>query len=335
MIRLSILDQSVTAENQTAEEALRQTVKLAQEAEQYGYDRFWAAEHHNNEEIAGSAPEIVLGYLAASTKKIRLASGGVMLQHYSPYKVAEQFRVLSALAPGRVALGVGKAPGGFQLSTDALQRELIQPARLFEEKLEELTHFIRNDFPDSHRYASLRPAPHTEYAPDLFLLGGSAESAISAAKLGISFVFAYFINGEEAALEKARHAFDEHLPKGSKAEFHLAPMVFTAHTKAEAEKHVVSRESVKIILEDGKKVNVGSREQAAAFLEQVTQPYKLITQKTGVIAGTKEEAAAELRRLSVQYSITDFVILSPIKNAEEKRLSYRLLSEAVQPAPQL
>lgn len=91
-----------------------------------------------------------------------------MLQHYSPYKVAEQFRVLSALAPGRVALGVGKAPGGFQLSTDALQRELIQPARLFEEKLEELTHFIRNDFPDSHCYASLRPAPHTEYAPDLF-----------------------------------------------------------------------------------------------------------------------------------------------------------------------
>lgn len=206
---------------------------------------------------------------------------------------------------------------------------------MFEEKLEELTHFIRNDFPDSHRYASLRPTPHTEYAPDIFLLGGSAESAISAAKLGISFVFAYFINGEEAALEKARHAFDEHLPKGSKAEFHLAPMVFTAHTKAEAEKHVVSRESVKIILEDGKKVNVGSREQAEAFLEQVTQPYKLITQKTGVIAGTKEETAAELRRLSVQYSITDFVILSPIKNAEEKRLSYRLLSEAVQPAPQL
>lgn len=127
MIRLSILDQSVTAENQTAEEALRQTVKLAQEAEQYGYDRFWAAEHHNNDEIAGSAPEIVLGYLAASTKKIRLASGGVMLQDYSPYKVAEQFRVLSALAPGRVALGVGKAPGGFQLSTDALNGSLFSP----------------------------------------------------------------------------------------------------------------------------------------------------------------------------------------------------------------
>lgn len=99
MIRLSILDQSVTAENQTAEEALRQTVRLAQEAEQYGYDRFWAAEHHNNEEIAGSAPEIVLGYLASSTKKIRLASGGVMLQHYSPYKVAEQFRVCPPLPP--------------------------------------------------------------------------------------------------------------------------------------------------------------------------------------------------------------------------------------------
>lgn len=123
MIRLSILDQSLIGEGETAADTLQHTVNLAQMAEECGYHRFWVAEHHNNDEIAGSAPEVLLGYLAASTRKIRLASGGVMLQHYSSYKVAEQFHLLSALAPGRIDLGVGKAPGGFQLSTDALQAE--------------------------------------------------------------------------------------------------------------------------------------------------------------------------------------------------------------------
>ncbi len=169
MIRLSILDQSVTAENQTAEEALRQTVRLAQEAEQYGYDRFWAAEHHNNEEIAGSAPEIVLGYLAASTKKIRLASGGVIVASITVLiKWQSSSGFCPLLLPAVWRLVSAKRPADFSCQPMRCSRELIQPARLFEDKLEELTHFIRNDFPDSHRYASLRPAPHTEYAPDLF-----------------------------------------------------------------------------------------------------------------------------------------------------------------------
>ncbi|KJJ43398.1 hypothetical protein UM89_00330 [Bacillus subtilis] len=329
MIRLSILDQSLIGEGETAADALQQTVKLAQMAEEYGYHRFWVAEHHNNEEIAGSAPEVLLGYLAASTKNIHLASGGVMLQHYSPYKVAEQFHLLSVLAPGRIALGVGKAPGGFQLSIDALQAEYEKPARQFDEKLEELIHFIRDDFPDSHRYAALRLAPRVDQQPGIFLLGGSAESAISAAKLGISFVFAYFINGEEEVLKEARQAFDAHLPPGSDAEFHLAPAVFAAHTKEEAEKHIVSRETIKVVLQDGRRVNVGSRLQAEAYLENVSQPYDIIVQKTGVIAGTKEEAADELKRLSNTYGINDFVIFTPMKHAGEKQLSYQLLSDAV------
>ncbi|MCY8495324.1 LLM class flavin-dependent oxidoreductase [Bacillus inaquosorum] len=329
MIRLSILDQSLIGEGETAADTLQHTVNLAKMAEECGYHRFWVAEHHNNDEIAGSAPEVLLGYLAASTKEIRLASGGVMLQHYSPYKVAEQFHLLSALAPGRIDLGVGKAPGGFQLSTDALQAEYEKPARQFDEKLEELTHFIRDDFPDTHRYAALHPAPRVEQKPGIFLLGGSAESAISAAKLGISFVFAYFINGEEEVLKEARRAFDAHLPTGSEAEFHLAPAVFAAHTKEEAEKHIVSRESIKVVLQDGRRVNVSTREQAEAYLENVSQPYEILVQKTGVIAGTKEEAAEELNRLSDTYDINDFVIFTPIKNAGEKQLSYQLLSDAV------
>ncbi|WP_339233790.1 LLM class flavin-dependent oxidoreductase [Bacillus sp. FSL K6-1012] len=334
MIRLSILDQSLAGEGETAADTLQHTVKLAQMAEEYGYYRFWVAEHHNNSDIAGSAPEVLLGYLAASTKTIRLASGGVMLQHYSPYKVAEQFHLLSALAPGRIDLGVGKAPGGFRLSTDALQYEYVKPARKFEEKLEDLTHFIRDDFPDAHCFAQLRPAPQAEHRPGLFLLGGSTESAISAAKLGISFVFAYFINGEEKVLKEARRAFDTHLPAGSEAEFHLAPAVFAARTKEEAQKHIESRESIKVILQDGRRVNVGTREQAEAYLENVSQPYDIIVQKTGVIAGTKEEAADELKRLSDTYRVNDFVIFSPIKNADEKRLSYQLLSDAVLAAKQ-
>ncbi len=127
----------------------------------------------------------------------------------------------------------------------------------------------------------MRPAPRVEQKPGIYLLGGSAESAISAAKLGISFVFAYFINGEEEVLKEARRAFDAHLPPGSEAEFHLAPAVFAKTYKEEAEKHIVSRESIKVVLQDGRRVNVGTREQAEAYLENVSQPYEILVQKPG------------------------------------------------------
>ncbi|EKY4025147.1 LLM class flavin-dependent oxidoreductase [Listeria innocua] len=322
-IRLSILDQSIINPGERPSEALQNTVELAELAEQLGFYRFWVAEHHNSDEIAGAAPEVLLGYIAAKTTTIKLASGGVMLQHYSPYKVAEQFHVLENLAPGRISLGVGKAPGGFQPATDALQKDFAKPIQTFDAKLIELVDFVtrKND-------SKVEAKPLPENNPEIFLLGGSVASARQAAELGISFVFAYFINGEEEVLKEARDIFEQY-QINQQASFELAPIVVVAETKAAADRHIPERESIKVELSDGRRVNVGSREQAEAYVKDISQPYRFITQKIGAITGTKQDVGEEITRLSKKYNIQDFVVLTPVKSAEIKRYSYQLLSESI------
>ncbi|MBC1999980.1 LLM class flavin-dependent oxidoreductase [Listeria marthii] len=322
-IRFSILDQSIINPGENPSETLQNTVELAQLAEQLGYHRFWVAEHHNSDEIAGSAPEVLLGYIAAKTNTIKLASGGVMLQHYSPYKVAEQFHVLENLAPERISLGVGKAPGGFQPATDALQKDFAKPVQTFDAKLAELVSFVTRK---SEVAIEAKPLPANNL--EIFLLGGSAASAKQAAELGISFVFAYFINGDESVLKEARETFEQY-QINLEASFQLAPIVVVAETKVAADRHIPERESIKVELADGRRVNVGSLEQAEAFVKDINQEYRFITQRIGAITGTKQEVGAEIKRLSKKYNIQDFVILTPVKSTEIKRYSYQLLSESI------
>ncbi|MBC2061792.1 LLM class flavin-dependent oxidoreductase [Listeria marthii] len=322
-IRFSILDQSIINPGENPSETLQNTVELAQLAEQLGYHRFWVAEHHNSDEIAGSAPEVLLGYIAAKTNTIKLASGGVMLQHYSPYKVAEQFHVLENLAPERISLGVGKAPGGFQPATDALQKDFAQPVQTFDAKLAELVSFVTRK---SDAAIEAKPLPANNL--EIFLLGGSAASAKQAAELGISFVFAYFINGDESVLKEACETFEQY-QINPEASFQLAPIVVVAETKVAADRHIPERESIKVELADGRRVNVGSLEQAEAFVKDINQEYRFITQRIGAITGTKQEVGAEIKRLSKKYNIQDFVILTPVKSTEIKRYSYQLLSESI------
>lgn len=327
-IRLSILDQSIVGENQTYVEALNNTVLLAQEAEKLGYHRFWVAEHHNSKDRAGSAPEVLMGYLAAKTNTIRIASGGVMLQHYSPYKVAEQFSVLASLAPGRIDIGVGKAPGGFQASTAALQEDKVNHQKSFNEKLASLVNFTYNSFNIHSPYKDLEVLPIPTKKPNIYLLGSSESSAITAARLGISFVFAYFLNGDEETLKKAKEAFDANLKENKHATFQLASIVYVADTVEQAEKHIKSRETIKIVLESGKSVNVSSQEQAEVYLKNVNESCKVIRQKRGIIAGTGAEVRKEIERLSKICSLQDFIISTPIINLEEKIHSYKLLMKA-------
>ncbi|MBF2555111.1 LLM class flavin-dependent oxidoreductase [Listeria marthii] len=322
-IRFSILDQSIINPGENPSETLQNTVELAQLAEQLGYHRFWVAEHHNSDEIAGAAPEVLLGYIAAKTNTIKLASGGVMLQHYSPYKVAEQFHVLENLAPERISLGVGKAPGGFQPATDALQKDFAKPVQTFDAKLAELVSFVTRK---SEAAIEAKPLPANNL--EIFLLGGSAASAKQAAELGISFVFAYFINGDESVLKEARETFEQY-QINPEASFQLAPIVVVAETKVAADRHIPERESIKVELADGRRVNVGSLEQAEAFVKDINQEYRFITQRIGAITGTKQEVGAEIKRLSKKYNIQDFVILTPVKSTEIKRYSYQLLSESI------
>ncbi len=187
--RISILDKSPLAAGETAAQALARTLTLAQHAEAWGYHRFWVAEHHNTDQLASPSPELVIAWLLGHTRRIRLGSGGVMLQHYSPYKVAENFNLLAALAPGRIDLGVGKAPGGLPLSTRALQQGLHQEEKgTFADQLAQLDNWLSLTEPGGEE--SLRATPIPPRRADGFLLGASLESAELAARLDWNFVFA-------------------------------------------------------------------------------------------------------------------------------------------------
>src|SRR5688500_3442834 len=196
MLRLSVLDQSPIAEGSTGAEALRNTIDLARLADSLGYHRYWLAEHHGGELLAGPSPEALIGPVAAATERIRVGSGGVMLPHYSPFKVAETFSLLAALFPGRIDLALGRASGTDPMTAFALQRDRRQAAPDdFPQQLAELLAYYDGAFPDDHPFRRLPHAlPGGEERPDVWLLGSSPQSAIWAAQLGLPYAFAEFIN---------------------------------------------------------------------------------------------------------------------------------------------
>ncbi|WP_205711173.1 MsnO8 family LLM class oxidoreductase [Hymenobacter sp. HDW8] len=193
-LRLSVLDQSPVRQGGTARQALEETIQLARLTDQLGYTRFWVSEHHNTGTLAGSAPEVLLGRLGAETQHIRLGSGGVMLPHYSALKVAENFRLLETLYPGRIDLGIGRAPG-----TDRLTAHVLNPQNTFRDEdfvdqLMDLRGFLRDEVVPNTVHEKVKAAPFATTMPELWLLSSSGQSGLFAAHLGASFSFAHFIN---------------------------------------------------------------------------------------------------------------------------------------------
>ena len=235
-LKLSVLDQSPANGSETAQDALQNTVKLAQRAEEWGYHRFWVTEHHGSRRVMGSAPEVLVSHLLAKTNRIRVGSGGVMLQHYSPYKVAENFNVLASLAPGRVDLGIGGGPGGLPKTTRALQMDTGYGAKPLAEKLDELRRFLHNRLDEDHPLYGLTANPIPPQPADLFLLGTTPSSAELAAQRGMPYVFALFLNSDESVMREAidayRNCFNH--DQGAEPQAMLALPVMVADTDAEA-----------------------------------------------------------------------------------------------------
>ncbi|MGI9621754.1 MAG: LLM class flavin-dependent oxidoreductase [Acidimicrobiales bacterium] len=204
MVRLSVLDQSPVPEGSTAGAALRNSIDLARHADRLGYHRYWVAEHHNMEGLAGSSPEILVGHIADNTDRIRVGSGGVMLSHYSPLKVAENFRVLEALHPGRVDLGLGRAPGSDHRTAAALARG-GQPLSVeyYPTMVRELRQLLHDRVPDDGPMSGIQARPLTHEAPEMWLLASSQDSAAIAAHLGLPLSWAHFINPDGAAICQA------------------------------------------------------------------------------------------------------------------------------------
>ncbi|RDW18080.1 alkane 1-monooxygenase [Oceanobacillus arenosus] len=321
--KLGILDQSPIFKGRSAEDALQSTINLAKKAEEWGYSRFWVSEHHHMEQVAGSSPEVLISHLLARTNSIQIGSGGVMLQHYSPYKVAENFQVLSTLAPGRVDLGIGKAPGGFPLSTKALQNGKKIDGKDFNERLTFLKRLIDDSVEHNHALSGIQALPKPAKKPEIYLLGGSANSAELAADLGINFVFANFLNSDEKVLKEAAHAYRDNFNEGH---FIAAVAALAAPTQEEAEMLVKDHKLFTLHLHDGRTLTVQSESQVQAFEKQAEGPFEIEEREANIIAGTQKYVNEELTRLHNTYQIDEFILHTPIQRETERFRSFQLMS---------
>ncbi|HEX2094814.1 MAG TPA: MsnO8 family LLM class oxidoreductase, partial [Longimicrobiaceae bacterium] len=199
-LRLGVVDQSPVRTGGTGADAVRETLELARAAERLGYSRYWLAEHHSTNSFACAAPEVLIPGVAAVTREVRVGSGGVLLPHYSPFKVAEQFRMLETLFPGRIDLGVGRAPGGDPRTLGALQygRGAL-PVELFPRQVEDLRMWLENRTEPGHPFHRVRAMPRGPGVPELWILGSGGHGALYAAELGCAYSFAQFISGQDGA----------------------------------------------------------------------------------------------------------------------------------------
>lgn len=322
--RLSLLDQSPINEGQSAAQALEATLTFAQTAEKLGYHRLWVSEHHDADRLAGSSPEVLIAWLLARTSRLRIGSGGVMLQHYSPYKVAENFHLLSSLAPDRVDIGIGKAPGGLPLSTKALRaHSSTENAPGFPAQLQQLTHYLTH-LDDNLAGVEARALPRPPVAPQRFLLGASKESARLAASLGWNFVFAGFINTSAEVMAESVLAFHEYSAGKGQALVSLA--VLAAPAREEAAARVAEQHNFRVTMGD-KHVTVGTREQAEAFVRQAgAKRYTIEQQQLSVVHGTPGDIHEQLRDIQRRLCVNEFVLHTPITEAAVRLKSIELLA---------
>ena len=272
-MRLSVLDQSPVSEGSTGAQALHNTLDLARLADRLGYHRYWVAEHHGTPMLASTSPEVLIGPVASATERIRVGSGGVMLPHYSPFKVAEAFSVLAGLYPGRIDLGLGRAPGTDMATSHALQRDRRQAAPDdFPQQLAELLAYLEDAMPENHPFARLTALPGLPERPEPWLLGSSPQSAIWAAELGLPYSFADFINpggAEIAAIYRDKFAPGERLAAPRLA---VCVWVICADTGEEAERLAASSRMSMSMLRQGRLIPVPPVDKALRYLETRDRP---------------------------------------------------------------
>lgn len=316
--RLSLLDKSHIAPGSSGPAALATTVAAARLADELGYHRYWLAEHHGTPGLASAAPEILIAHILAQTRRIRVGSGGVLLQHYGSYKVAEIFSVLASLAPGRIDLGIGKSPGGLPYATRAIQAELAAgSARDLDRKLADLTAWLAGP----HRDADIQPRPAV--LPEPFLLGASVASAEQAARLGWGFVHAGHQQGDRTATLAALDAYQAiagHRPV-------LALAAFAAPTRSEAQERVGALRIVRPVFADGHVVNLGSEDAAHEYARQYgSSDYRLEIRTPTVLTGTAEDVQGALAALQADLGVEEFIIDQPVADPAARLASIELIA---------
>lgn len=327
-LRLSVLDQSVACVGRPQDESLRNTVALAQHCEALGYARFWVSEHHSLPTIVGTAPEVLMAAIAARTQRIRIGSAGVMLPHYSPFKVAEQFRVLDALAPGRIDLGVGRAPG-----SDHRTARLLNPdpraSEMFPLQVRELQAWVSGkEMPEGHPGHGIQALPRTATAPQLWMLGSSSYGAQLAGHFGMPYSFAHFITDGEGcaeALELYRRTFQPGMVEQPQA--NVCVWALAADTEEEAWALFASRERARLDRQTGRFGALLPPGQAMRDLTSAEQAYRARL-RTQALVGTGAQVAARLRALAEELQVPELVVITWTWDPQAQRRSYELLAQA-------
>lgn len=331
-MRLSILDQSPISEGSTGGDALRNTIELARLAEALGYHRYWVAEHHGTATLAGGAPEALIGPIATATQALRVGSGGVMLPHHSPFKVAETFSLLAGLFGNRIDLGIGRAAGTDGLTTFALQRDRRQAAPDdFPQQLAELLAYLNDEMPEDHPFARLsKTLAGRPQRPEPWLLGSSAQSAIWAAELGLPYAFADFINplgAPFAADYRARHAA-AHTDHASRTA--VAVWAICAETDEQAQYLAASSRMNMILLRQGKPIPVPPPERALDFLRTIGEPtdHGFTPGRRGIV-GAPATVAAQLHEVAAEYGAEELIVVTITYDHAARLRSYELIAEAM------
>jgi luciferase family oxidoreductase group 1 len=326
-LRLSVLDQSPIAEGSTGAQALERTLELAALADRLGFHRFWVAEHHSTPMLAGAAPEALIGPIAATTDRIRVGSGGVMLHHYSPRKVAETFSVLGGLFGGRIDLGLGRGADADAVTTHALQRDRRVPdPQDYPDQLAELVAYLDDRPPPDRRFAGLAALPGLPGRPEPWLLGSSLESALWAGQLGLPYAFGDFINpagAQIAHLYRESFVGCERLPAAQVA---VCVAAICADTDEQAQRLAASVRMCSRMAQRGTPIEVPPVERALRHLEEAEEPAMRPARR--MVLGSPETVRAGLETIAGEYGADEVIVVTVTHSHAARTRSYELIAQA-------
>ncbi len=329
-MRLSVLDQSMIVTGRSPDTSIRETVALARLCDALGYHRYWLSEHHSSDSIAGSAPEVLLAALAMVTNRIRLGSAGVMLPHYSSLKVAEQFRVLEALAPGRIDLGVGRAPGSDGRTAFALNPNAAEAANAFPAQLRDLMAWVGGtSLPDAHPFRAVTAQPAGPGAPQVWMLGSSTYGAQVAAFFGLPYCYAYFFTEGQGAMEALSLYRETYRPSPAHKRPYCAIAVFAlaADTQKQADWLFAPREVWRAERERGRYVALPSPEEAAAYPFTDAERARNAAIRERSAYGTPDVVRARLTAIAREHDADEVAIVTALHDPEARKRSFELIAE--------
>jgi luciferase family oxidoreductase group 1 len=327
-MKLGVLDQSPIVSGHTPAQAVRETLELAQLADRLGYHRYWLAEHHAIAALADPCPEVLAARVAAATRRMRVGTGGVLLPYYSPLKVAEVFRMLEALYPGRIDLGIGRAPGGDLRTAQALSNGAFDAAERFPGQVQDLVGFLDGTLPADHPSARVRVQPAADTAPEIWLLGSSDYSGALAAHLGLRFAFAQFINAHGG--DAVMRAYRQHFRAARESEPRSLVCVFTicAETAERAERLAHSVDLRRVHMARGVEAAVPTLEEADAYPWSDVERAYAAQQRARIVHGDPQTVRDKLARLAEQYQADELMIITITGDYASRRRSYELVAEA-------